>query len=134
MSRASKKNRRRRLRRVAVLPSVLTLLNACSGFAAIHFAARGMNDPEAVWLRSLSFFATAAYMIFFAMIADALDGFVARKSGSTSNFGEQLDSLADMVSFGVAPAFLMLAVVETSLASILASRESFTGRLMQGGR
>ncbi len=51
MKAARKKHRpRRRLRRVAVLPSVLTLLNAVCGFAAIHFAARGMNDPDALWL------------------------------------------------------------------------------------
>ena len=51
-------------------------------------------------------------MIVFSMIADALDGFVARKSGSQSDFGGELDSLCDMISFGVAPAFLMMRVVE----------------------
>lgn len=108
---------RRRLRNIAVLPSLITLMNGLCGFAAIHFAARGMNEPDRLWFKNpeLTFFAAAAWMIFFAMVADAVDGFVARRSGSTSNFGGQLDSLADVISFGVAPAFLMLRVVESGL-------------------
>ena len=54
-------------------------------------------------------------MIFFAMIADMLDGRVARMSQATSSFGGQLDSLCDMVSFGIAPAFLMLKILENKL-------------------
>ena len=105
----------KQLRRVAVLPSLVTLLNAVCGFAAIHFTARGMNDPESTWLvkPELTYFAAAAWMIFLAMICDGLDGFVARMSRSSSSFGGQLDSLADMVRFGVAPAFLMLRIVES---------------------
>lgn len=106
----------RRLRRIAVLPSLVTLINAIFGFAAIHFTARGMNEPNRLWWEKpeLTFFAAAAWMIFLAMIADALDGRLARMSRSTSSFGGQLDSLADMISFGVAPAFLMLRVMESS--------------------
>lgn len=112
---------RRRLRAVAVAPSLVTLLNAVCGFAAIHFAAMGMNDPEALWMQKpqLTYFAAAGYMIFLAMIADVIDGQLARRSGSTSRFGEVLDSLADMVSFGVAPAFIMLRVVESSLQDVI---------------
>ena len=115
--------RHKPLRAVAVLPSLVTLLNAVCGFTAIHFAARGMNDPHALWFHKppLTFFAAAGYMIFFAMIADALDGFLARKSGSASDFGEQLDSLADIISFGIAPAFLMIRVVESSLQDVVES-------------
>jgi CDP-diacylglycerol--serine O-phosphatidyltransferase len=51
-------------------------------------------------------------MIFLGMIADVLDGHVARISKSTSSFGAQLDSLCDAISFGVAPAFLMLKLIE----------------------
>ena len=119
MSRKSRETRaQRRLRRIAVLPSLVTLLNAICGFAAIHFAARGMNEPNRLWLLKpeLTFFAASAWMIFLAMIADALDGRLARMSRSTSSFGGQLDSLSDMVSFGVAPAFLMLRVVENALS------------------
>jgi CDP-diacylglycerol--serine O-phosphatidyltransferase len=53
-------------------------------------------------------------MIFLAMLADMLDGHLARMSQNTSSFGGQLDSLCDVISFGVAPAFLMLRVVENS--------------------
>lgn len=119
----SRKNRaaKRRVDRVAVVPSLVTLLNAVCGFAAIHFVAAGMNDPEALYMHKpqLTYFAAAAYMIFLAMIADALDGQLARRTGSTSKFGEQLDSLADIVSFGVAPAFLMLRVVDCSLRDVI---------------
>jgi CDP-diacylglycerol---serine O-phosphatidyltransferase len=118
MNRENKKSSSpRHLKRVAVLPSLVTLANALFGFAAIHFAARGMNEPHLLWLNKpeLTFFAAAAWMIVLAMIADAMDGFVARRSGGTSDFGGQLDSLSDVISFGVAPAFLALRVVESGL-------------------
>ncbi len=116
-SKLRNRKKRRRLRNIAVLPSLITLMNGLCGFAAIHFAARGMNEPDRLWFKNpeLTFFAAAAWMIFFAMVADAVDGFVARRSGSTSNFGGQLDSLADVLSVGAAPAFLMLRVVESGL-------------------
>jgi len=63
----------------------------------------------------LTYFAISGYMIFVAMIADMLDGRVARMSQTTSSFGGQLDSLCDIISFGVAPAFLMLKVLEYKL-------------------
>ena len=117
---ARRRNRSGRLQGVAVAPSLVTLLNAVCGFAAIHFAAAGMNDPEAMMPRlPLSYFAAAGYMIFLAMIADALDGQLARRTGSTSKFGEQLDSMADMISFGVAPAFLMIRVVAAHVPDVV---------------
>lgn len=125
-----------RLRRIAVLPSLATLANAVCGFAAIHFTARGMNEPNKAWLErpELTFFAVAGYLIFLAMVADALDGRLARMSRSSSSFGGQLDSLADMVSFGVAPAFLMLRVVENGLAEMVRPASpifgSIPGRLL----
>ena len=132
-SKLRNRKKRRRLRNIAVLPSLITLMNGLCGFAAIHFAARGMNEPDRLWFKNpeLTFFAAAAWMIFFAMVADAVDGFVARRSGSTSNFGGQLDSLADVISFGVAPAFLMLRVVESGLqASASPLFCDYTGRLL----
>jgi CDP-diacylglycerol--serine O-phosphatidyltransferase len=60
-------------------------------------------------------FALAGYMVFLAMVADVLDGRVARLTRTTSSFGGQLDSLSDAISFGVAPAFLMMKVVEFHL-------------------
>ena len=95
ITKRSDKKKQKLLRRVAVLPVLVTLVNALCGFAAIHFTARGMNEPNRLWWErpELTFFAAAAWMIFMAMIADALDGFVARRSGSSSDFGGQLDSL-----------------------------------------
>jgi len=132
MSKENKKNSSpRHLKRVAVLPSLVTLANALFGFAAIHFAARGMNEPHLLWLNKpeLTFFAAAAWMIVLAMIADAMDGFVARKSGGTSDFGGQLDSLSDVISFGVAPAFLTLRVVESGLKEIFEPASPLFGSL-----
>ncbi|MFM7845879.1 MAG: CDP-diacylglycerol--serine O-phosphatidyltransferase [Planctomycetota bacterium] len=93
--------RKRRL--FAVLPSLLTLGNAVCGFGAITYAAK--LGPEFASKEDLY---TAALLIFGAMVCDALDGPLARFSRQTSDFGAQLDSLCDAISFGVAPAFLML--------------------------
>jgi CDP-diacylglycerol--serine O-phosphatidyltransferase len=90
-------------------------MNGLCGFTAIIFASKGL---EAAWRPNLlpkvniSFFALAGYLIFLGMIADVLDGHIARISKSTSSFGAQLDSLCDAISFGAAPAFLMLKLVE----------------------
>ncbi|MCP4713172.1 MAG: phosphatidylcholine/phosphatidylserine synthase [Planctomycetes bacterium] len=110
----------RRTRNIAVAPALVTLLNVICGFAAIHFAARGMQDADSIWLErpELNYFAASAWAIILAMVCDALDGFLARMTGGTSSFGGQLDSLADIISFGMAPAFLMLAVVEKRMPDI----------------
>lgn len=76
------------------LPNALTTGALCSGFFAIVAANQGWFD----W---------AAYAIFFSMLMDGLDGRVARWTNTQSDFGAQYDSLADMVSFGVAPALIM---------------------------
>jgi CDP-diacylglycerol---serine O-phosphatidyltransferase len=81
-------------RGVYLLPSLLTVSNLFCGYAAIVFAA------------SRGSFEMAALLLGIAMILDTLDGFFARLTNSTSAFGVQLDSLADVVSFGVAPAIL----------------------------
>ena len=101
--------RKHRLKYVSILPSLVTLLNAIFGFTAIGMAAKGATSDRFFFHKpELTYFAMAGYMIFLAMVADMLDGRLARMSKSTSSFGGQLDSLCDMVSFGVAPAFLML--------------------------
>src|SRR4051794_24610885 len=115
-----KEHRRRRLRRhgrrayirsVYFLPSMATLGNAVCGFAAMYVAAFDREnvgtDPVALWLLTHKFLA-AAYMIFMAMVFDALDGRLARFTRHTTDFGGQLDSLADAVSFGAAPALIAL--------------------------
>jgi CDP-diacylglycerol--serine O-phosphatidyltransferase len=120
--------RRQRLKYITILPSLITLLNGVCGFAAIGFAAKGFSAGVGNFSfhkLELPYFAMAGYMIFFAMIADMLDGRVARMSHTTSSFGGQLDSLCDMISFGVAPAFLMLTVLEHKLTALVASTSIF---------
>jgi CDP-diacylglycerol--serine O-phosphatidyltransferase len=113
------RRKRKRLKYIAVLPSLVTLMNGVCGFASILLASRG--GPDMVWRplllpkTNISYFALAGYMIFLGMIADVLDGHLARISNSTSSFGAQLDSLCDVITFGVAPAFLMLKLVQVNL-------------------
>jgi CDP-diacylglycerol---serine O-phosphatidyltransferase len=107
---------RKRRRGVSVLPSLFTLGNCLCGFAAIHYASLGDKVFS-------SHFALAGYFVFLAMVFDMFDGFVARLTRSTSDFGAELDSLADMVSFGVAPAFLAV-----RLMVVLQQNEAPSGR------
>ena len=77
-----------------LLPNALTLINVCIGLSSIKFAL----DEK---------FELSIMAIIFAAIFDALDGRVARMLKGTSLVGKELDSLADLISFGVAPAFIM---------------------------
>src|SRR5437773_9434472 len=79
---------------VIVVPSLFTLFNLFFGIWSMVLASRGE-------------FYRAAWYIVFAGILDALDGRVARLSNTGTRFGAELDSLVDVVSFGVAPAFLI---------------------------
>src|SRR5687767_7164133 len=86
---------RRHLRRgVYLLPSMFTMGSMFCGYACIVYSMRGE-------------FVTAAPFIGFAIIVDMLDGRIARMTGTTSAFGVEFDSLADIISFGVAPAIMM---------------------------
>ena len=80
-------------RGVYLLPSMMTVSNLLCGYASVVYSTRGDFD-------------TAAVLIGVAMVVDTLDGFFARLTQSQSAFGAELDSLADVVSFGVAPAIL----------------------------
>lgn len=94
------------MKKIAIIPTLLTLGNAVCGFASLACASKiGRADAP---LSSDAYFALSGWLIVAAMVFDALDGYVARKARSTSEFGMQLDSLCDAVSFGVAPAFLLL--------------------------
>ena len=89
--------RRRRFRAVPVrfvLPNLVTLLALCMGLTAIRFAIEGR-------------FRTAVLAILVAAVLDGLDGRIARALKGTSRFGAELDSLADFVDFGVAPALIL---------------------------
>lgn len=89
-----------------ILPNLITLGNGICGFAAIikiaslQFSPQGeiLNPQNLVW---------AAWLILLGMVFDALDGKVARMTKSSSDFGAELDSLCDIITFGVAPAALV---------------------------
>ena len=85
---ADKKNAR------VILPNMLTLIGVCIGLTSIRFALDGK-------------FEFAIIAIIFAALIDGLDGRIARLIKETSKVGKELDSLTDMISFGVAPAFIM---------------------------
>jgi CDP-diacylglycerol--serine O-phosphatidyltransferase len=128
--------RRQRLKYITILPSLFTILNGVFGFTAIIFAGKGSGTlPEESRIPfftfgSTTYYAMAGYMVLVAMIADMLDGRLARRVQSTSSFGGQLDSLCDVISFGVAPAYLMLNVLETATASIGLADESILQRFI----
>ena len=77
-----------------ILPNMLTLIGVCIGLTSIRFALDGR-------------FELAIIAIMFAALIDGLDGRIARLIRGTSKVGKELDSLTDMISFGVAPAFIM---------------------------
>ena len=111
--------KKRRLTNIAVLPSFITLMNGACGFIAMVFASRSQElNLSFFFMRrsSMTNFALAGYMIILAMLADVLDGRVARLTRTTSSFGGQLDSLSDAISFGAAPAFLVTKLLEFLLA------------------
>ena len=99
----------RRLRTIAVLPTMFTLGNLVCGFFAIVVAAR-VARPESMTSdpADVTNVMVSGWLIFLGMVFDALDGHVARLSKTTSDFGAQLDSLCDLVTFGVAPGFLLV--------------------------
>jgi CDP-diacylglycerol--serine O-phosphatidyltransferase len=93
------------LKKIGILPTLLTLGNGVCGFAAIVCASKiGRGDYAA----DAANFALSGWLIIAAMIFDGLDGYVARLTKTASKFGGELDSLCDAVSFGVAPAYLLL--------------------------
>ena len=113
--------KRRRLKYIAVIPSIITMMNGACGFMAIVFASRSPELRFGFFLMrdyNVTPFVLAAYMVFLAMVADVLDGRIARLTRTTSSFGGQLDSLADAISFGAAPAFIMLKLVEYHMGYI----------------
>ena len=88
-----------------ILPNTLTLIGVCIGLSSINFA---LNQN----------FKLAIVAILFAAIIDGLDGRIARLIKGTSKVGKELDSLTDVISFGVAPAFIMYFWILNSLGKI----------------
>jgi CDP-diacylglycerol---serine O-phosphatidyltransferase len=100
--------RNHRLRRgIYILPSVFTVANMLCGYYAVLATLEGqVSDMD-----------NAARAIGFAIFFDSIDGWVARAMGTNSEFGKQFDSLADVISFGIAPAFLAYAWGVRTLAA-----------------
>ncbi|TVP76535.1 MAG: CDP-diacylglycerol--serine O-phosphatidyltransferase [Puniceicoccaceae bacterium] len=95
--------------RIYLLPNSLTAGNLFFGFLAILYCiqANYATDPEVI----TGYFTQAVWFILFSVICDALDGRVARLGGRESLFGKEFDSIADVVSFGVAPALMMIFLI-----------------------
>jgi CDP-diacylglycerol--serine O-phosphatidyltransferase len=92
-----RRRRRRPLMRVPmryVLPNLVTLIGLCLGLTAIRFAVEGRYELSVIFIAG-------------AAVLDGLDGRLARALNGTSRFGAELDSLADFIDFGVAPAMLL---------------------------
>ena len=94
--------KRSRRRGMFVLPSLFTAGNIAAGYYAIMQSLQGSRlEPR--------HFDYAALAILFAIPFDAIDGRIARMTNTTSDFGKELDSLADVITFGVAPSILAFA-------------------------
>jgi CDP-diacylglycerol--serine O-phosphatidyltransferase len=106
--------RNHRLRRgIYLVPSMFTVANLLCGYYAVLATLEG----------SVADFDHAAAAIGIAILFDFFDGFVARATGTSSEFGKQFDSLADVISFGIAPAFLAYAWGVHASAAVMASPE-----------
>ena len=92
------------INRNVLLPNLLTIGNGICGFVALTTLYRvGPNPAEAT-----AAFATAAWLVFLGMVFDVFDGKVARAAGGSSALGAQLDSLCDLITFGLVPAMMIL--------------------------
>ncbi|GHT67614.1 CDP-diacylglycerol--serine O-phosphatidyltransferase [Bacteroidia bacterium] len=96
------------------VPNIITSLNALFGCLSVTFAATGRLD-------------IAFLCIIIAAVCDFFDGFAARLLHSYSAIGKELDSLADMISFGVAPAFMLFMVIKDMSSTLSCSLQSDCG-------
>ncbi len=134
-ARARRRRRRRRVKSLAVLPSALTFGNGICGFAAIIELAKAYTHLQ-LTPRALD---TAGEHMLFAcifigigMLLDMLDGKVARLTGTTGKFGAELDSLCDVVTFGVAPAFFLRVFGEATFGTGISEAPDIFVRLLWG--
>ncbi|MDD5644950.1 MAG: CDP-alcohol phosphatidyltransferase family protein [bacterium] len=93
------------MKRIYVLPNLITTANFLCGIIAFMCVYNGRIKQ-------------AALLVFLAMVFDFFDGSIARIQGSYSNFGMEYDSLADLVSFGIAPMFIVYAVVLSNMGRV----------------
>ena len=95
---------------IRLLPNILTISNGLCGVLSIVFIADYLDHS---FPKDVSYF-IAFLLIFIACIFDFLDGFVARLTNSSSKIGLQLDSFSDLISFSMAPGFLMFDIMQNS--------------------
>ena len=126
------------------LPTLCTLGNVICGFAALNLCLRAMwisGDPSStteiiarnshLMERLLpTHIAMAAYLVFLSMVFDALDGRLARWTRHTTDFGAQLDSLADIVSFGIVPPMIVITLMTRQSFQVSPFGESMIGRII----
>lgn len=99
-------------RRVQLLPNLITLGNAFCGLLALSKAIDALTlsgEAPHVFYEKME---AACFLVFLGMVLDALDGWVARLTGGGSEFGAQLDSFSDALTFGVVPAMLAKVLIE----------------------
>lgn len=96
------------MKKIPILPTLFTLGNVFCGLLAMAKAVDGLADPEHFYRKMES----ACALVFLGMVFDSLDGWVARLTRGFSDFGAQLDSLADALTFGLVPAFLAKVLIE----------------------
>lgn len=101
--------------KIPLLPNLMTAGNLCCGFWAVLTLFHGIREATSPgnfdFLQAQSYYKTAILLIFGSCIFDLLDGRMARMTGQDSPFGREFDSLADIVSFGMAPAVLIAKAV-----------------------
>lgn len=122
-ARAAREARRRK--RLALIPSLFTLANGICGFAAIVQIASLRFDPAARAIDNPDHLVNAGWLILLAMVFDGLDGRIARLMKSAGDFGGELDSLCDAVTFGVAPGLLVAMVNAKAISSPLFAKMSW---------
>ncbi len=119
--------------RVQVVPTFVSLANFLCGFASITYSLKASTFDVSDPVRNGALY-VAAMLICFAMVADLLDGKIARMTGGDSAFGAEIDSLSDVVSFCVAPGILVAVMVvgsafPTEYAWILAAAYAAFGAM-----
>lgn len=115
---------------VYLLPNLMTAGNLACGFSAVVTIFEGMRNPNG----DTKDFYLAIFLILGACLFDALDGRLARMKGQESMFGREFDSLADIVSFGLAPALLVMDIVLSSFDNRLGWTIAFIYLLCGGMR
>jgi CDP-diacylglycerol--serine O-phosphatidyltransferase len=105
--------------RIYFLPNLMTAGNLCCGFVAIIFCIKASYEMRLAGVKvasdltpeAIAYFKWAVWLIFGAAAFDTLDGRLARMGGRESLFGAEFDSLADVVSFGIAPALMVFFLI-----------------------